>query len=304
MGQTPKQKYHEEVAKIRSKHQLPGNALVAPGYGCWASYCEGVIVAKTTPGFSPDAVLLQDISDVQFRPAGPLRNGILKLKANKTIDLTFRASEEPTFAHFKDVLFNEIQRGVQGVLPPAFQQASAKPMFGMADEKFRTKYKIPADAVLARSAGTGYISFDGHFVTIQHIGVSRGVVGKAVKRFPITGITNIQLKPAGWVVPGYLQITAGGSNEVKSRFGYQSWDAMHDENSMDFNSDDQPAFLAVRDAIENAQRALHTPRPAPPAQPSHDDVLAQLERLGRLRDAGVITEEEFAAKKADLLGRL
>jgi hypothetical protein len=39
------------------------------------------------------------------------------------------------------------------------------------------------------------------------------------------------------------------------------------------------------------------------AQPQVD-VMDQLAKLGQLRDAGVLTAEEFAAKKADLLGRL
>lgn len=50
------------------------------------------------------------------------------------------------------------------------------------------------------------------------------------------------------------------------------------------------------------------PAPAPSGQPvggtTADDVLATLERLGTLRDAGVVTAEEFEAKKAELLARL
>lgn len=43
----------------------------------------------------------------------------------------------------------------------------------------------------------------------------------------------------------------------------------------------------------------------PPAHASRsDDPLALLERLGELREAGVLTDEEFAAKKADLLSRM
>ena len=34
------------------------------------------------------------------------------------------------------------------------------------------------------------------------------------------------------------------------------------------------------------------------------DVTDQLRKLGELRDAGIVTEEEFAAKKAELLSRL
>ncbi|MFE5291816.1 SHOCT domain-containing protein [Isoptericola sp. NPDC056618] len=40
----------------------------------------------------------------------------------------------------------------------------------------------------------------------------------------------------------------------------------------------------------------------PPAAAGGDDVIAQLEKLGRLRDSGVLTDEEFAAQKAKLLG--
>ncbi len=45
---------------------------------------------------------------------------------------------------------------------------------------------------------------------------------------------------------------------------------------------------------------------APPAAPAPaaegaDDMLAQLEKLGQLRDAGVLTDEEFAAQKAKIL---
>lgn len=43
--------------------------------------------------------------------------------------------------------------------------------------------------------------------------------------------------------------------------------------------------------------AVYAPEPAEPAP----DVLAQLEKLGSLRAAGVLTEEEFAAQKARIL---
>jgi phosphoglycolate phosphatase-like HAD superfamily hydrolase len=40
--------------------------------------------------------------------------------------------------------------------------------------------------------------------------------------------------------------------------------------------------------------------PAPPA-PSADDTLDQLQKLGELKAAGVLTEAEFAAQKAKIL---
>lgn len=50
-----------------------------------------------------------------------------------------------------------------------------------------------------------------------------------------------------------------------------------------------------------------SPPPGPTSPPSahagDQDVLERLERLGALRDSGVLTEEEFLAQKARLLGQ-
>ena len=40
----------------------------------------------------------------------------------------------------------------------------------------------------------------------------------------------------------------------------------------------------------------------PPAAPSGGDTITQLQKLGELKAAGVLTEEEFAAQKAKILG--
>jgi hypothetical protein len=59
---------------------------------------------------------------------------------------------------------------------------------------------------------------------------------------------------------------------------------------------------------QGAQEAYAQPAPPPPpaapaaAAPSEDDTLAQLERLGNLKAQGILTEEEFAAQKAKILG--
>ena len=44
------------------------------------------------------------------------------------------------------------------------------------------------------------------------------------------------------------------------------------------------------------------PAPAMAATDGASDVIVQLERLGALRDSGVLTEAEFAAQKARILG--
>ena len=63
-------------------------------------------------------------------------------------------------------------------------------------------------------------------------------------------------------------------------------------------------------AYEDAERAYYqnaqpvqVAAPPPQAAPApQQDVVSQLERLGALRDQGVLTEEEFQAQKAKILG--
>jgi hypothetical protein len=59
---------------------------------------------------------------------------------------------------------------------------------------------------------------------------------------------------------------------------------------------------AYSHAVEQAyvEPAPQAPPPSAPAQ--EEDVLSQLERLGALKAQGILTEEEFAAQKAKLLG--
>ena len=46
----------------------------------------------------------------------------------------------------------------------------------------------------------------------------------------------------------------------------------------------------------------YAPAPEAPAQPSMDDKIEQLKKLGELYEAGILTDQEFAAQKAKLLG--
>jgi uncharacterized membrane protein YeaQ/YmgE (transglycosylase-associated protein family) len=52
----------------------------------------------------------------------------------------------------------------------------------------------------------------------------------------------------------------------------------------------------LEDAVRKQQFAAHTQ--------AHDQVTEQIRKLADLRDEGVLTDEEFEAKKKELLGRL
>jgi hypothetical protein len=56
-------------------------------------------------------------------------------------------------------------------------------------------------------------------------------------------------------------------------------------------------------AQQQAYQQQYAPPPqAPAAADDGDDMIAQLEKLGALHDKGILTDEEFAAQKAKLLG--
>ncbi|MFO7661471.1 MAG: SHOCT domain-containing protein [Chloroflexota bacterium] len=57
---------------------------------------------------------------------------------------------------------------------------------------------------------------------------------------------------------------------------------------------------AVEHAAPPAAEVQYVEVPAAPS--AEEDVITQLERLGALKAQGLLTEEEFAAQKAQLLG--
>ena len=78
-------------------------------------------------------------------------------------------------------------------------------------------------------------------------------------------------------------------------------------------ADRDAQIVAERNAAYQQQMAAQAPAPAPapaapapapaaPAPAPQVDMIAQLKQLAELRDQGILTEEEFAAQKAKLLG--
>lgn len=64
----------------------------------------------------------------------------------------------------------------------------------------------------------------------------------------------------------------------------------------------QDAAVAQPQSAQPVQPAAPVAAATPAAAPAEDPMVAQLRQLAELRDAGILTEEEFAAKKAKILG--
>ena len=81
--------------------------------------------------------------------------------------------------------------------------------------------------------------------------------------------------------------------------------ASHDEQE-----DAAPAPSHAPSAQDSPASASAPEIPSPPAPPAvpkppaGDDVITLIERLGQLKDKGLLSDDEFAAKKTELLSRL
>lgn len=152
-------------------------------------------------------------------------------------------------------------------------------------------------AVEARGQN-GTALFDGYAVTLRRSGAARLTIGKGDKQLPVHAITAVQFKPAGMLVNGFIQFTIPGGVEQRSRAGSATFNAASDENSVVFTRGQQQKFERLRDAVQAAIRAQHQPQQVH----APTSVADEIGRLGQLVQQGLLTQQEFAAAKARLLG--
>ena len=142
----------------------------------------------------------------------------------------------------------------------------------------------------------GQLQVEGNKIVIKRKGMlakmSQGLKGN--KDILIKHLSSIQFKPAGTFTNGYIQFAFSGGEENKGGL----FDATKDENSIMFSKKQQPNFLKLKALIEQKMDEQHSPAPTN----ASGDVADQIKKLADLRDNGILTNEEFDAKKKQLLG--
>ena len=115
------------------------------------------------------------------------------------------------------------------------------------------------------------------------------------KRINFADITSVQFKePAGMSV-GFIQFAFPGSGESKAGV----IDAINDENSIPVQPSDLVLARQIVDYIETRRSEMRAPAVTVTQQVSVAD---EIKKFKELMDMGVITQEEFDAKKKQLLG--
>lgn len=145
-----------------------------------------------------------------------------------------------------------------------------------------------------------YKGYNGTIVlTDTGVVIKRGVRGvllgggmlRGDKTIPYKSIVAVQLKKGG-MTAGYLQLTLQGGSEARGGL----MQSTTDENSVNFYRGKNKIFLGAKQKIEEKiSESSEQPR-------SGSGIADELEKLAALKDKNVITPEEFAAKKKQMLG--
>lgn len=125
-------------------------------------------------------------------------------------------------------------------------------------------------------------------------GVKNGKAG--TEMIPIKSISSVTTKRDGLINSYVSVITAGNTIDFR---------VSHKEAEIVKSTLTQLMIGGAPTPPPAAPESVAPPAPAPTNAPgAAPDLTAQLQQLAALRDAGILTEEEFTAKKADILSRM
>lgn len=133
--------------------------------------------------------------------------------------------------------------------------------------------------------------------TVRIIKGSRLFASARDKALPIRNIASVEVKKPGALWHGFIQFAIAGGKAKDSSFTWTggSYDAASDENSVIFTDESSyQTALQIKQYIESYSDAQK-----PTSQISAADEIAKMKAL---MDSGILTDEEFAAKKRQLLG--
>lgn len=142
-------------------------------------------------------------------------------------------------------------------------------------------------------------------VTVDDSGIHihyRVMTGKGDKTIPFSQVVAVQVKKRGVVSNGYIYFQTIGSTGTGNKRYSRGRDIEKDDNTVIFNGlfsskKNYETALQIRDYITKKQNSIYQQQVQQMAPSSSDEIL----KLKQLLDMGAITNEEFEAKKKQLL---
>lgn len=244
---------------------------------------DNTLETATTKGKIKSSYNIKDIYGIVYKPAGLMMDGVL------AVALTYDEAQETLSTRIMDL---------EGCLVQAVTKTDHSAVAELIEwfEKNKTEKADDSPYDLDAKSHGSFLALQGNTIIIRHTGMANtlakgGMQGE--KRIPIKSVLSVQFKDAGTMTSGYIQFETAGGSQHAARGGLT--EAAADENSVLFNEEDQPAFEQIRDRINEIINTTE----APVGGVSDADELA---KFAKLRDDGIITEDEFQTRKKKILG--
>ncbi|GAA0840430.1 SHOCT domain-containing protein [Brevibacillus reuszeri] len=142
-------------------------------------------------------------------------------------------------------------------------------------------------------------------VTKSHVYIIRGNAfeKKTIKTYSLKSISSVQTRKPNLLTRGHIQIITSGVGDRTGAFS-SSFNYALDENSV-MISNNFDHFVRLEQLVYKLQSQSEvassiTINEAPQA----DDVFTKIEKLSELRNKSLITEEEYEAKRTELLSQI
>jgi Domain of unknown function (DUF4429) len=151
-------------------------------------------------------------------------------------------------------------------------------------------------AMIEASGMNGRLRIDGEALIIDHKRGLLTVIGMGIqgeRRILLRNITSVQLAKANIITNGYIRFTFHGGSDRP----YGITEAGSDPNCVIFAWSANRQFESFKIAIEKAISAERERN----SNLSRGSIADEIEKLLRLRDRGIISEQEFQDQKSRLL---
>lgn len=157
------------------------------------------------------------------------------------------------------------------------------------------------------TAASALVLTDKRAIIIKVGWLTGQTLGGKVVSFPYRNITSVEVRTS--IVSGTFEISSGGMQGPERSY----WsinksgqaNAWHSPNTIPINRQQVAKFQIAADVIrEQSERATSAAAPAREAAASGATIPEQIQALAALRDQGVLSTDEFNAKKAELLARM
>jgi hypothetical protein len=183
-----------------------------------------------------------------------------------------------------------------------FKQQAKCVLRGRSDGAVSRQQASEQQPLFVAKGNSGQVLVYPDRIVLQHKGVSALLSGgnTGTKQIAMSTISGVQFKGAGLSV-GFIHFTFPGAADLRGG----AINAQRDENSITFNHWQQKDFEHVRALVDQYQQQLRAQTqqtPAAATQQQASSAADELAKWAQLRDSGVITPEEFEAKKRQLLG--